>query len=484
MNFYESFKKNLKESEDPELQKLRDELRYRNDDLGLGLSNEDISDVADKIKATGFFISNDIFADDEYETQQINDYLDDELRAYAGDVKGGWEEIDSKSVEDSDGFTTDYTMYKNSDGTYRFVFGDKDLYGPEDDYDWEEDNEEVAKQWFRDYKGFSGEDFNESEDGKPIYMYITDIDKELPKDAIVGMDNSLFAGDTKYPKSGKRIFHTKREFTPEEMKQYGLELFGAEAMRKNPRLWAEINYNVNHPDTVNESEESDFNQKRDFLYAMYDKIKADWESIDWHEEMYYEMDMDVKSLTLIIMVDWGDWKHDHAALDAIAERSTHPIARRTEVTEEDGSDTYSANHYYKYSESQFRTWLNGPMNESEESDARHTKIVEMSERLKAMATELANIAEMYDEQSGDTDDAFYGTEDEYALEMLDQHISDLFLNDPVLSKLDDGLMTDIINEIINHIVEGYAVDFKYLLLTLKKYDALKAWGLELNKGGE
>ena len=70
-----------------------------------------------------------------------------------------WEELDSKQVPDSDGFMTDYTLYTNNAGRYVCVFGDKDVYTPEDgDYDWEGETEEEAKEWFNDYEGF-----NESE---------------------------------------------------------------------------------------------------------------------------------------------------------------------------------------------------------------------------------------------------------------------------------------------------------------------------------
>jgi hypothetical protein len=65
-------------------------------------------------------------------------------------------EIASKQVPDSDGFLTDYTMYKNiNTGEYVFVFGDKDIYRPEDGYfDWECETEEEAKEWFDNYVGF------------------------------------------------------------------------------------------------------------------------------------------------------------------------------------------------------------------------------------------------------------------------------------------------------------------------------------------
>jgi hypothetical protein len=86
-----------------------------------------------------------------------------------------WEEISSKQVADSDGFMTDYTMYRNiNTGEYVFVFGDKDIYKPEDGYfDWECETEEEAKEWFDNYHGFDDSDddvdwMNEDVEKSPI----------------------------------------------------------------------------------------------------------------------------------------------------------------------------------------------------------------------------------------------------------------------------------------------------------------------------
>ena len=71
-------------------------------------------------------------------------------------------EIASKLVRDSDGFLTDYTMYRRSDGLYVFVFGDADLYHPEDEYwDYETDSVLVAFEWFEDYGNENEIDWDE-----------------------------------------------------------------------------------------------------------------------------------------------------------------------------------------------------------------------------------------------------------------------------------------------------------------------------------
>lgn len=47
-----------------------------------------------------------------------------------------------------------------------------------------------------------------------------------------------------------------------------------------------------------------------------------------------------------IEVSWGDWKHDHLALDYYMAEAGF-VHTATTITEEDGSDTYSAVHTYE-----------------------------------------------------------------------------------------------------------------------------------------
>lgn len=93
-------------------------------------------------------------------------------------------ELDSKPVRDSDGFWSEYTMYMEvvcpttdwvkflkSDRArkgdipdewidrYVFIFGDRDMYEPEDGgFDWECESEKEAYEWFDNYNGFEDED--------------------------------------------------------------------------------------------------------------------------------------------------------------------------------------------------------------------------------------------------------------------------------------------------------------------------------------
>lgn len=64
-----------------------------------------------------------------------------------------FEYIKSKVVNDTDGFLDDYTMYKRlSDGKYIMIFGDTDMYTPENtEPDAEFDTQREADEWFNSY---------------------------------------------------------------------------------------------------------------------------------------------------------------------------------------------------------------------------------------------------------------------------------------------------------------------------------------------
>lgn len=64
-----------------------------------------------------------------------------------------------------------------------------------------------------------------------------------------------------------------------------------------------------------------------------------------------ENDLYVDSITLdydskvLIQIDWGDWKHDHLRLRHLMSQLGYMLVSE-KVTEEDGSDCYSALHTY------------------------------------------------------------------------------------------------------------------------------------------
>ena len=89
-----------------------------------------------------------------------------------------WKLVDRKSVVDTDGFNTEYSWY--TDGTtHKFIFGDSDIYGPDDEADWECETEDEARDWFASY----GDDEDE-EDGYLTESKDEDIDKPFTKSQI------------------------------------------------------------------------------------------------------------------------------------------------------------------------------------------------------------------------------------------------------------------------------------------------------------
>lgn len=93
----------------------------------------------------------DLYACDSVTSATVLGWYDNDL-----DDESEWEFVRSKQVTDSDGFTTEYTMYKNIyTDKYIFMFGDSDIYGPDEAYaDYECDTEDAAFEWFDNYRGF------------------------------------------------------------------------------------------------------------------------------------------------------------------------------------------------------------------------------------------------------------------------------------------------------------------------------------------
>lgn len=106
-----------------------------------------------------------------YGLGKIHDSLTEEYEYKENDAEQ-WELVKKKEVLDSDGFMTEYSWYTNG-VKHIFMFGDSDIYEPDEDYaDWVVDSEEEASEWFDNYQGFSDEsessfDFEEDLDDNP-----------------------------------------------------------------------------------------------------------------------------------------------------------------------------------------------------------------------------------------------------------------------------------------------------------------------------
>lgn len=51
---------------------------------------------------------------------------------------------------------------------------------------------------------------------------------------------------------------------------------------------------------------------------------------------------------IIIHIEWGDWKHDHGWLKRFMLSEFNARCLGSTITEEDGSDCYSADHYFTF----------------------------------------------------------------------------------------------------------------------------------------
>lgn len=84
-----------------------------------------------------------------------------------------YELISRKDVEDFDGFNTEYSLYFDHDkNNYFTVFGDSDIYGPEDDHDADfGSNEKAALEWMKTYKVIEDEEDTVEFDDDDIEPY-------------------------------------------------------------------------------------------------------------------------------------------------------------------------------------------------------------------------------------------------------------------------------------------------------------------------
>lgn len=79
---------------------------------------------------------------------------------------------------------------------------------------------------------------------------------------------------------------------------------------------------------------------------MYDKMEK-------VEKLLKENDMGYLEFTTVnddffgVLVEWGDWKHDHLRLKWILREGGYDCVD-SHTIEEDGSDCYSAIHHFKW----------------------------------------------------------------------------------------------------------------------------------------
>ncbi len=84
------------------------------------------------------------------------------------------------------------------------------------------------------------------------------------------------------------------------------------------------------------------------------QIITDLEKILDDKELFAEIGCDPAENKIFFEIQWGDWKHDHAYLDYLVTnylilKGIGYVASEV-VDEEDGSDCYSATHYFRLKE--------------------------------------------------------------------------------------------------------------------------------------
>lgn len=109
--------------------------------------------------------NSDKHEDVEYEYWTSGEEIEENLNEdYPDTVDDRYYRIDIKHVKDSDGFLTDYTWwYDAATDQHIFIFGDSEVYTPEDSSpDWETDSEDTAREWWDNYVGpYADDDLDE-----------------------------------------------------------------------------------------------------------------------------------------------------------------------------------------------------------------------------------------------------------------------------------------------------------------------------------
>ena len=226
----------------------------------------------------------------------VLDDADEEIDTEEDPEEGRFKRIASKSVQDSDGFYTDYTWYfDNEDRKHVFVFGDNDVYYPEDGYyDWEVEGDDEqaqaeAQEWFDSYNGFEEDDYNESlkEDIDEV-VSLDNVAVELAKSGLTAFDiaDNLMANykadkDTAYRKA-KDAYSYVRElgFFDESLKE------SSYLSDEDMQVWREVNKKL----------DSDFKEQLKSRYCgpgYYDSYyHNDWNGKNITSTDYFESEED------------------------------------------------------------------------------------------------------------------------------------------------------------------------------------------------
>ena len=65
------------------------------------------------------------------------------------------------------------------------------------------------------------------------------------------------------------------------------------------------------------------------------------ESVNFKQDPHYPNEAEI-----VVQINWGDWKHDHWRANYLIRENFDLDCDDTVITENDGSDCYSAAHHY------------------------------------------------------------------------------------------------------------------------------------------
>ena len=84
------------------------------------------------------------------------------------------------------------------------------------------------------------------------------------------------------------------------------------------------------------------------LYDLSDKVQEMIDKEGGRADVYpWNVNYDMP--VVIVSISWGDWKHDHGFVKYLCKKHGGVVISST-VTEEDGSDCYSADHIVAFVE--------------------------------------------------------------------------------------------------------------------------------------
>lgn len=197
--------------------------------------------------------------------------------------------------------------------------------------------DEIISDWLSDEYGFCHFGFEYDVEGDHINIYNIEWDTS----------ESLKEENIEEKKSKKKY---KVNFTGDPAKNaaffnhaMGSDKGGASVEMSSTTLGEEKILDLDDLDDSLLKEEMDFDTIKSLANEFADRLSE--------QDAYYDIWFDEKDNTITVGVDWGDWKHDHMWLDIFADKFFREKGydldnMNVEVTDEDGSDTYSANHTY------------------------------------------------------------------------------------------------------------------------------------------